>query len=198
MSELLMQTIVDKLNEMEKGMLQLKEQMPQVPNYSGQLTGITQSLARAQENIAQLPLQLKFPTEAVHTLTQHLEVNNDLLRRPPKREVQHHHHITTGIIISGVLGLLLALCACWIYNLYERQDNYKANDIKYRLLKLKENPALQALLYETDSLYRKDGKAVTESVITQEADRQRRMELQEQAVQKEREAKQLREQAQRK
>jgi len=198
MSEVLMQTIVDKLNEIDATVGQLKEKMPTVPDYRGQLTAINQSITQAQESIVSLPLQLKFPTAAVHTLTQHMEVNNDLLRRPPKQEIRHHHHLTKGIIASGVLGLLLIICACWIYRLYERQDSYKANDIKYRYLKIEGTPSLHALLYEMDSLYRKDMKALTDSVVQWEVDLQRRMELQEKAAQKEREAELLREQAQRK
>ena len=197
MSEVLMQTIVDKLNDIDAAVGQLKEHMPRVPDYSGQLTGINQSVTQVQESLVKMPQQLKFPTAAVHTLTQHLEVNNDLLRRPPRQEIRHHHHITKGIIASGVLGLLLAICVCWIYRLYERQENYKANDIKYRYLKIEGTSSLQALLYKMDSLYHKDMKAVTDSVVEWEADRQRRMELQEKAEQKEREAKLLREQAKR-
>ncbi|GAA0548147.1 hypothetical protein [Chitinophaga japonensis] len=198
MSEVLMQTIVDKLNEIDATVGQLKEKMPTVPDYSRQLTAINQSITQAQESVVSLPLQLKFPTAAVHTLTQHLEVNNDLLRRPPKQEIRHHHHLAKGIIASGVLGLLLIICACWIYRLYERQDNYKANDIKYRYLKIEGTSSLQALLYKMDSLYHKDMKAMRDSVVQWEADRERRMELQEKAAQKEREAELLREQAQRK
>lgn len=195
MNELLMQTIVDKLNSMEDGIKRLKEQMPTVPDYSAQLAGINQSLIQAQESITRLPQQLKFPAGAVHTLTQQLDVNNDLLSRPPRQEVRHHHHVTTGLIISGILVLLLTISVCWIYNLYDRKDNYKANDIKYRYLKLQESKPLQVLLYETDSLYRKRGKAITDSVIQEEEARELRKELQEKAERKEQEAQQLREQA---
>lgn len=197
MSEVLMQTIVDKLNDMEDEIKRIKEQMPTIPDYSAQLASINQSLTQAQVSIARLPQQLKFPTGAVYTLTQHLDINNDLLRRPPRQEVRHYHHLTTGIIISSTLVLLLAICVCWIYNLYDKQNNYKANDIKYRYLKLQEIKPLQALLYETDSLYRKRGKAITDSVIQQEEARELRKELQEKAERKEQEAQQLWEQAQR-
>lgn len=198
MNEVLLHTIIDKLKNLDESIQQVKGQMPQVPDYSGQLKGVSGALDQLKAGVTALPQQLKFPTVAVHTLLQHLQVNNDLLKRPPRQDVQHHHHIKAGVIVSGVLFLLLAACCTWLYNTHSKLENYRAGDIKYRHLKLMADTSLHSLLSATDRLYKENSKAFRDNVTNEEADRQYKAELLQKAEQMETEARQLQDKAKRK
>jgi uncharacterized phage infection (PIP) family protein YhgE len=198
MNEVLLHTIIDKLKNLDEAIQQIKSQMPQVPDYSGQLKGVSVALDQLKAGVTALPQQLKFPTVAVHTLLQHLQVNNDLLKRPPRQDVQHHHHIKAGVLVSGALFLLLAVSGMWLYNTHSRLQDYKAGDIKYRHLKLRMGKSLHSLLSATDSLYKANSAVFRNSVVTEEEDRQHRAELLQEAEQRETEARKLRNKAKRK
>jgi hypothetical protein len=198
MNEVLLHTIIDKLKNLDEAIHQVKGQMPQVPDYSGQLKGVSGALDQLKAGVTALPQQLKFPTVAVHTLLQHLQVNNDLLKRPPRQDVRHHHHIKAGVIVSGALFLLLAVSGMWLYNTHSRLQDYKAGDIKYRHLKLKKNKSLYSLLSATDSLYNANSKAFRDNVVKEEEDKRYRAELLQKAEQMETEAHQLQDEAKRK
>lgn len=195
MDDVLLDTIVGKLKSLDDGIQHIKGEMPQVPDYSEQLRTVNSALDQVMNGIANLPQQVKFPTAAIHTLTQHLEINNNLLKRPPRQEIRHYHHINAGVIVSGVLLLLLSVVCLWLYNTHSRLQDYKAGDIKYRSLKLKTDKPVLSLLSITDSLYKADKAAFRDSVVKKEEERQRKAELLEEAKHKEVQASQLRNEA---
>jgi hypothetical protein len=195
MDDILLKSFVEKLSEVDESIQQIKSEMPQVPDYSGQLKAISTNLEQAKADIARLPELLKFPTGAIYALSQHLEVNNDLLKRPPKQEIRHHHHIHTGLVVCAVLFLLLAIVGMWLFNTHSKLQDYKAGDIKYRHLQLRAGKSMRSLLSVTDSLYRADRQAFRDSVIKSEEERQRIATLLQEAQDKEIEAGRLREKA---
>ncbi len=67
---------------------------------------------------------------------------------------------------------------------------YKANDTKYRYLKLEADPGLNKWLSIIDSLYIVNPK-MREAVIAKEEQNQRNFEMMQQALQMEKEAKEL-------
>lgn len=75
-----------------------------------------------------------------------------IVDKPLKKEVRNEHHINTGIIICTCLVIILACCGNWIYSLYNDMEIYKANDIKYRYIKL--NMDNNPFLSKVDSLYK--------------------------------------------
>jgi hypothetical protein len=195
MNDVLLDTIVNKLKIMDDSIKEVKNHMLQVPDYSEQLKTVNTNLDKVMNGVTNLPQQLKFPTIAIHTLSQQLEVNNDLLMRPPQQEIRHHHHINAGVVVSGVLLMLLFVACMWLYNTYSRLQDYEVGDIKYRYLKLNADKPVLSLISATDSLYKADNVVFRESVIKKEAEREQRAELLMEAERKEIKALQLRNKA---
>ncbi|WPV65925.1 hypothetical protein [Chitinophaga sp. LS1] len=108
MNELLLQTIVDKLNKVDEGVRQINSAGSEIPDYTEQLKNIGTSLEQIKAYMAEMPGRLKFPTTAVYTLSQNLEINNDLLKRPPIQEIKHHHHVNAGMIVFACCSYYLS------------------------------------------------------------------------------------------
>ena len=195
MNELLLQTIVDKLNKVDEGIQQVNSGVPQVPDYSEQLKRVCSTLEQIKADMAATPERLKFPTGAIYTLSQHLEVNNDLLERPPIQEIKHHHHVNAGMIVCAGLFLLLVLSGVWLFNTRSMLQDYRAGDIKYRYVLLQAGKPLRPFLSKTDSLYRINPQAFRDSVIKWEDERERIAAMLREAREKEEEAVQLRNRA---
>ncbi|OQP58844.1 hypothetical protein A3860_39230 [Niastella vici] len=69
-----------------------------------------------------------------------------------ENKVIHHHHVPKIVWVSAILFVVLCLvCSGW-YSTVQKLDQYQTNDLKYRYLKLKANPALHRILVLTDSL----------------------------------------------
>ena len=71
---------------------------------------------------------------------------------------------------------------------------YIANDTKYRYLKLNRNKNLQQMLTYSDSLYRAV-KGMRDSVINREEENERRLQLLQEAADKQKEADELKKKA---
>ncbi|MGN7825044.1 hypothetical protein ACTJJB_33275 [Chitinophaga sp. 22536] len=197
MNELLLQTIVDKLNKIDEGIRQINSAAPQMPDYTEQLKNVSTSLEQIRADVAGMPERLKFPTAAVYTLSQNLEINNDLLKRPPIQEIKHHHHVRAGVIVSACLFLLLVLGAVWLFNTRSILQAYRAGDIKYRYMQLQGGKQLHPFLSTIDSLYHAQPQAFRDSVLHWEEERQRIAVMLHEAREKEEEAGQLRNRAKR-
>ncbi|RAJ78958.1 hypothetical protein CLV59_10618 [Chitinophaga dinghuensis] len=195
MNELLLNTIVDKLNIIEQTITQLNNITPQMPDHSGDIKKLTTQISEVKTAISCMPELLKFPVVAVDRLIKNIEQNNSLLKNPPAKEVRHYHHITAPIVVAGVLFLLLVLCTAWLYSSRSTLNEYQAADFKYRFMKMQADKGLRAFIVSTDSLYNSNMPAFQDIVIKWEAERQRVAALLLEAQEKEQEANQLREKA---
>jgi phage anti-repressor protein len=79
------------------------------------------------------------------------------------------------------------------YRVDDSLSLYKANDTKYRYLKLNANQSLYKALTSVDSLYIKDEK-MREHVLATEERNEKAFQLTQRAIQMEKEAKQLKQQ----
>ncbi|MGN7824750.1 hypothetical protein ACTJJB_31795 [Chitinophaga sp. 22536] len=195
MNELLLQTIVDKLNKVDEGIRQISSAALQMLDYTEQLKNVSTSLEQIRADVAGMPERLKFPTAAVYTLSQNLEINNDLLKRPPVQEIKHHHHVKAGAVVSACLFLLLVLGAVWLFNTRSILQAYRAGDIKYRYMQLQGGKQLRPFLSTIDSLYHAHPQAFRDSVVQWEEERLRIATMLHEAQEKEEEASQLRNRA---
>ncbi|MBS0030586.1 hypothetical protein ACTJJ0_26210 [Chitinophaga sp. 22321] len=191
MNELLLQTIVDKLNKVDEGIQHMNSAAPQMPDYIEQLKNVGTSLEQIKTDVVGMPERLKFPTAAVYALSQNLEINNDLLKRPPVQEIRHHHHVRAGLILSACLFLWTV----WLFNMRSILQAYKAGDIKYRYIQLQAGKPLRPFLSTIDSLYHVHPQAFRDSVVQWEEERQRIAAMLHEAKEKEEEAIRLRNKA---
>ena len=138
----------------------IQKQAEQITAMQGKLKSIEeawQDLIDVKKQLTDIKVaitSISFPTKQMETLSGNLAANVALLKQPVENKVVHHHHIPKIILISVVLFIALCLVCCGWYNTAQKLDQYQTNDLKYRYLKIKNNPSLQQLLLYTDSLYK--------------------------------------------
>ena len=87
------------------------------------------------------------------TLNKKLQLENFIAARTLSKQIEHKHHLQKGLFASLILMLLCIILSFGWYNSYDASKQLKANDIKYRALKVVGNKPLLKLLHHTDSLY---------------------------------------------
>lgn len=187
MSELLLHTIIDKLNIESQVVETIRERLETLPDNNESLNGLSTQLNSIEKTIQ----KISFPEKEVHQLSFDLNRATSILQQTVKNEVVHHHDVPKLLWITASLFLMLCLvCSGW-YATHDKLENYIAGDTKYRYLKLDSNKSLQKLLFFTDSLYYLNPK-MRDDVIRIEEENQARAELRQQADEKQKEADALR------
>src|SRR3990170_8086584 len=152
MSDILLSTVVDKVNAQEKKIAEMQGTLKNVPGHAEEIRQIKKEVVDLKTTVK----DISFPTKEMRELSTKLTESISLLRQPVTNKVLHHHYVPKSIWIAAVLFIGLAVvCSGW-YMTINSLSKYKANDTKYRFLKLNNNKSLQQLLFITDSLYRID------------------------------------------
>jgi len=183
MDEILMQSVIEKVDGHEKRISETQMAINKMSDVSEQI----ESLKGAVDKLNSSVDNISFPVREMKDLRSQLS-------RPVTNTVEHHHHFPK--ILWLAIGLFLALavvCTGW-YMTATAVKEYKANDTKYRYLRLNSNRSLQGLLFFTDSLYRVD-QGMRDSVIQKEEENRRVFELLQKAKDKEEEAEELKRKA---
>ncbi len=188
MSDILLQTIVDKLGQLEvllasKGTgdesnVQLNEVKQECGLIKEQVTLMSQTVGPLPESMKRLIIRLDACTRA--------------LMVPVQQRVKHHHHLSYGLLLSAGMFIVVVFLSVWLYNSYSRFRDLSANDIKYRSIKLLSGKDFTGIIHRVDSIYSLDRNRFKDSIIEREQLLQRRQELLNMANEKEDEAKQLR------
>jgi hypothetical protein len=187
MSELLLHTIIDKLNMESQVVETIRERLETLPDNTESLNELNTQLNSIEKTIQ----KISFPEKEVNQLSFDLNRATSIFQQPLKNEVLHHHHVPKLLWITAGLFLIICLvCSGW-YTTHNKLENYIAGDTKYRYLKLDSNKNLQKLLLFTDSLYFFNPQ-MREDVILIEEENKERSELQEQADEKQKEVDALR------
>lgn len=167
----------EQISIIEKKLETIQDTSPILQEVKKQLTEIKVAI-----------IAIKFPSKEMEELSGNIATGVALLKQPVENKVIHHHHAPKIILISAVLFILLCLVCCGWYNTAEKLAIHRANDFKYRHLRLENNHTLRRLLIYTDSLYQNHPSF--EETVLQREDSVRNM-IQMQVDVKEREVKEL-------
>ncbi|MDQ2719447.1 MAG: hypothetical protein M3Z26_06760 [Bacteroidota bacterium] len=164
MNQVLLETIVEKLESLEISLL--KE------NKTGNDDALQKDLMKEiklfQSEIAKLSPQFKVSNEKINELSKNIDALIFKLGIGVNEHIYHKHHLHKGVWIAiGFFITSLLLLYGWI-NCYNTTKAFQANDIKYRYLKVNGNIGLLKLLYHTDSLYNLNNDLFTKWVIDNE------------------------------
>lgn len=110
-----------------------------------------EKLLKEQKQHPITTINTKSVEEAFNNKFQHLE--NFIAAKTLNKRIEHKHHLHEGLLIALILTLLCLFLSFGWYNSYNISKQLKANDIKYRALKVVGNQPLLKLLHHTDSLY---------------------------------------------
>ena len=191
MSEQLLQAMVEKLEAIEL-LLKVTDTDKEKENAGAE---IKQELEFLRKEIKNLPSQLLLGTVKLSELSFNVNRLNEQLQKPVSSRIEHKHELHKGFFISIGLFLLSLFMAWGWVNTYQSKQQYEANDMKYRSLKIGGNEWLLRYCNLTDSLYQKDGVGFRNSVEQEERRLIERVELIRLAGEKEREAKTLKDRA---
>ena len=190
MDDILMKSVIEKVEAQENKIGEIEAGIKNIPDNT---VGIA-DVKNAVKSIKEIAESISFPIQEMRELSKAIIEVRDRLNRPVTSTVQHHHYIPKIIWLCIVLFVSLAVvCTGW-YMTANTLTEYKANDTKYRYLKLNSNKSLLDLLYRTDSLFRTDA-GLRDSVIQQEEENQRIFEMLQKANNMEREAEELKRKA---
>jgi hypothetical protein len=179
-SEVFMETVSLKLNQQDqkidnqgKKVAVLEARLKEPPAWLSTLTEIRTGILSINTEIGKRQL----PAEKIQELSSRLNTGLAIFSQPMKSEVIHHHHVSIGM--WAAIGMFLILCLIssgWYMTAQKGQDS-RANDFKYRHLKLAVDSAASAYLYCLDSLYSSNTDSFENAVIEQERLKREKFEI---------------------
>ena len=191
MSDLLLQTIVDKLVQLE--LLIANKETGTDSNV--QLNEVKQECLLIKEQVILMSQTVSPLGESMKRLSIRMDVCTRALMVPVEQHVKHHHHLSYGLLLSAGMFIVVVFLSVWLYNSCSRFQDLTANDAKYRSLKLLPDKGLMGIVHKVDSIYNIAPTHFKDSIIKREQYLQRRLELLQIASEKEDEAKRLRRKA---
>jgi hypothetical protein len=190
MSDVLLTSMIEIMDAHERKMEELSAKVNAIVDYTETLDVIVNSADEIKTHLQ----KTSFPEREMDILCGYLASAIALLKQPVTQKVIHEHHAST--ILWATIVLFIVECVT-VVGWYRAEDSlalYRANDTKYRYLKLNANQSLYKALTSVDSLYIKDEK-MREHVLATEERNEKAFQLMQQAIQMEKEARQLKQQA---
>lgn len=190
MSEVLLQTIVEKLEALGVALLK-KESTEDVVRREA----LVKEIKLFQSEIKMFRENFTLTNDKMSELTRSIQLYANLLQQPLKNNVEHKHHLHKGLWMTAILFNTSILLAFAWNNALQTQKQFEANDIKYRSLKVRGNESLLKLLHYTDSLFIVNGENLRKTTLQEEERLAKQAEMLRLAGQKEKEAKELKRKA---
>lgn len=190
MSELLLQTIVEKLNALSIVLLKQDN-----TGDAATQQALIKEIKSFQSETKLIRENLKLNNDKISELTDSFNNYTFQTGKSGKNNIEHRHVFHKGIWVAVVLFNISILLAIAWNNALQTQKQYEANDMKYRSLKVTGNKSLIELLYHTDSLYNVKTEAIRKMTVQEEQRLAEQAEMLLLAGEKEKEAKQLKRKA---
>lgn len=165
MSEVLLQSIVEKLDAIEISILKDNNSVKE-----DTIQTLLKEVKSFQLDMGKLLFHFEKSTGKTSELLKNITALNLRFDHPVATQIKHSHHLHKGIWIA--VGLLI-FCAFLLYgwiNCHNEKKAFEANDIKYRYLKVNGNSSLLKATYSTDSLYNLGEAYFTKNVVEKETD----------------------------
>jgi hypothetical protein len=157
-----------------------QESMSEIPQGKGDLAKLFPTLTSINTCLQQIQQAVSTPSpettavlDRLDSLELKMTVNQPVTSVPlPAVETHHHHHhLKKGLIIALASILVNFLLSAALYLSYERGQQYEANDLKYRALRVQGIPQLNAWLGYLDSMYLMHPERIQNYVDQQEEKR---------------------------
>ena len=168
MSEILWDTLVKAVENLERKTNGLQDQVNGMPDHSESLRNFDIRLGAAESEIKALPEKIFMPLPEILSLTKALKTHSRLLSLPMKQEVRHEHHLTKSIWACIAMSLVIIGLLFLLYYTWFEANLHKENDLKYRYLQVSQPPEGQKLLLLLDNLYTSNPDQFRKSVLRQE------------------------------
>jgi hypothetical protein len=197
MEETFKESVIEKIGQIEKRVAALSNNAVQEGEIEEQQKSLLTILKELKSALSQLDNNARTILDAsdrMSDLSGKLDRCTHALENPVEKKEHHIHHFRWPLGVAVGVSLLLVLTVSGLYVNRQKLQQYIANDTKYRSLKLIRNKELEALLNSEDSTYLAD-PGMRKQVLEQKAERDRQLELLQQAREKLREAQELKKRA---
>ena len=164
MNEVLLQTIIEKLEAMEIALLKQSDPTKDCES----LNVLARLMKSLQSEIMKLSSECRINTNCVTDLSNQINTLRTNYINSEPNQVKHVHHFHKHIWISLSLFIVSLLFAYGWMNCHIEKKQFEANDIKYRFWKANGNTNLLKIIYKTDSLYNLDKTNFAKEVLRQE------------------------------
>jgi hypothetical protein len=155
MSEILLQTIVEKLQTMESLLKQDKNSKDEEV-----LKRILDEIKKASTSSINI--------DKIDELKLSIDKCFKTLERPSTNQIIYKHYLHKEIWIAVILFFVSTFFLCeWISTISNKKP-FEANDIKYRALKISGDKELLQLLYQIDSFYNANADWMHKYVVQEE------------------------------
>lgn len=191
MSEILLQTLVEKFGEYQKQLEGLQKSVEQIPDNSPILEQINHRMDQIEAKVEGIPGRISIPEQKLETLEFELMRNTDQLRQPLKQEVLHHHHLSKPVWACLAMGSIVMVMTAFLTLAWAQARQHRDADIKYRYTKLFAGPGALEYLNYVDSLYLSNPDQMRKKVTQEEDRRQEEFEKQQRLKEKKEEVKEL-------
>lgn len=191
MSEILLQTLVEKVTEMDKRTKETHEKIGQLPDYSTKIDDLNKQMTVLEAEVWAIPAQISIPEANIVELKQQLQQNTAQLKRPLEQVTRHVHHLHWPVITCFVLGGVILTLVVFLSLAWDKIQEHRASDIKYRDLRLWGTEPLQRILDGRDSAYVADPDGMEKLVTEEELRRQEVRRTQERLEENQKETREL-------
>ena len=164
MNEVLLQTIVEKLEALEIALLKQSH-----PAKEGEPSNeLVTAVKFVQTELIKFNSEVRTNNDCVTNLSNQINTLRLNFADPEQNQVKHIHHFHKHIWISLSLFIISLLFAYGWMNCHSEKKQFEANDIKYRFWKANGNTSLLKVVYQTDSLYNLNKDVFTNGVLRAE------------------------------
>ncbi|MEO7120020.1 MAG: hypothetical protein ABIY62_02930 [Ginsengibacter sp.] len=160
MNELLLQTIIEKLEALEIALLKKNDTQKE----DEMNTHLVQQIKSFQSGFDGLKSHLTENNAQTNKLAQNILAQDNY----KQIRVKHIHHFHDRIWVTVSIYLISLLLAYGWINCHNEKKAFEANDLKYRYWKVNGNKSLLRISYYTDSLYNLDKDNFEKEVLTLE------------------------------
>ena len=148
MSEVLLETIIEKLESLEIALL--KESHANKDNATHQ--ALLKEVSLLKSEFINHADQLKANEEKMNGLMKSISALNFKLSIPMETNIKHSHHFHKGLLVALAFFVLSGVFLYGWIRCSNVKEQFEANDMKYRFLKMNSNESLLKITHETDSL----------------------------------------------
>lgn len=187
MSEILLESIVEKLEKLEIAML--KKDNTKEDDTSSIL--LLKEVKAMQSGIAKLDSSYSETNEKLQKLLVNISLLNVDSNISKQDKVNHTHHLHKGVWVAVGFSIFATVFLYGWIRSSASKEQYKANDILYRYLKVNSNSESLKGLYHLDSLYIANPTLFIEHVAQQEENLAEQVRLIQEAGEKKKEGDEL-------
>jgi hypothetical protein len=174
MNEILLQTMIDKMDQMTKILQVLKEKIDSIPDHSEDFKKLQGGQQETMMEVKSMPSQISIPVNDIIELKDEAIKLKSQLKEPLVQKVKHVYHLSKPVLGSILLVIIILWLMLWLWHEMDAVSRMKENDIKYRMLNLSFDNNLTRSIHLADSLFLDDPGKLSKEV---QAEEKRRSEL---------------------